>query len=182
MFEFLFNGISYGSEFIYDITWFVWVKRIALWTICGSVMYWIPGVSSLHSFLGKAVYGHLMYPYGLDAIYKLEIAPFIDLTGMGWPAVWAIIPSLVFYIYTGHLLGTMLWSYQLGTVYALDSSGVHWILRSDFNRVVDKLSHHQNANLDPSLFSTTDILRWNYLSIDKVILSDYSLYLDMLLA
>ena len=135
MFEVFFNGISYGSEFIYNITWFVWVKRITLWAMCGSVMYLIPGVSSLYSFLGEAVYGHLMYPYGLDAICKLPIAPFIDLTGMGWPAVYAIIPSLVFCIYTGHLIETMIVTYQLDTVYALDSSGVHWILRSDFNRV-----------------------------------------------
>ena len=38
-------------------------KRITLWAMCGSVMYWIPGIFSLHSFLGEAIYGHLMYPY-----------------------------------------------------------------------------------------------------------------------
>jgi hypothetical protein len=106
----------------------VWAKHITLWAMCGSVMYCIPGIFSLHSFLGEATYGHLMYPYGLDAIWKLPIAPFMDLTGMGWPAVMAIIPSLVFFIYTGHLLETMMVTYHLGTVYALDSSGVHWIL------------------------------------------------------
>jgi hypothetical protein len=89
MLDILFNGASYGSQFFYDITWFVWAKRITLWAMCGSVMYWIPGVSSLHLFLEEAALGHLMYPYGLDAICKLPIAPFIDLTGMGWPAVYA---------------------------------------------------------------------------------------------
>jgi hypothetical protein len=66
---------------------------------------------------------HFMYPYGLDGIYKLPIAPVLDLSGMGWTAVMATIPSLVFCIYTCHLLGTMIVTYQLDTVYALDSSG-----------------------------------------------------------
>jgi hypothetical protein len=118
----------------------VWAKHITLWAMCGSVMYCIPGIFSLHSFLGEATYGHLMYPYGLDAIWKLPIAPFMDLTGMGWPAVMAIIPSLVFFIYTGHLLETMMVTYHLGTVYALDSSGVHWILRSDFEKIMEEIS------------------------------------------
>ena len=181
MFDLLFNGASYGSQFFYDITWLVWAKRIVWWTVCVAGLYCLP--EDLSNIYESYTYGHILSPYGLEIAYGYPTASFDQIYQLGW-GVMGFVPSLVLYaytcVYTKQLLSLLMYK-PFGGVHALDSTGVHWINRPDFERIMDKISYHQHTNLDPSLLSTSDLLSRNY-DFDTVILSDYALYLEMLLA